>query len=286
MDERVVAALRCPHPRCRDDDGGLSRHDRTLRCARGHHHDLARQGYVNLLAGRDPGTGDDADMVAARTAVLDGGRFDAVSQALADLVGRHLGDAGVIVDLGAGTGHHLAAVLDAVHDRVGVGVDLSRAAARRAARRHPRMGAVVADVWADVPVRDRAAAAVTCVFAPRNGPQIARILAPDGALVVVTPLPHHLGELREPLGLLEVDPRKEERLLATLDPAFVDSGTVRRVETLWSLGADEVTAVVGMGPTADHLDAAELDRRVATLDLPVSVRAAVELRVFLPRRGR
>lgn len=286
MDERVVAALRCPHPACRDD-GALHRHDRTLRCDRGHHHDLAKQGYVNLLAGRDPGTGDDADMVAARTAVLDAGRFTAVSQALAELVARHLGDRGAIVDLGAGTGHHLATVLDAVGEsRVGVAVDLSRPAARRAARRHPRLGAVVADVWADVPVRDRAAAAVTCVFAPRNGPEIARILASDGVLVVVTPLPHHLGELREPLGLLEVDPRKEERLLATLDPAFTEGGTVRRVETVWSLGLDEVTAVVGMGPTADHLDAAELDRRAATLTPPVTVRAAVELRVFRPRRGR
>ncbi len=283
MDERVVAVLRCPHVACRDD-GALRRDGGSLRCARGHTHDLARQGYVNLLAGRDPGTGDDAAMVAARDEVLSAGRFTAVSDALAELVARHLGDAGAIVDLGAGTGHHLAAVLDVVADRVGVAVDLSRPAARRAARAHPRIGAVVADVWQQVPVRDRAAAAVTCVFAPRNGTEIRRILAPDGALVVVTPLPHHLAELRAPLGLLEVDPRKEERLLATLDPGFVEAGTVRRVETAWRLRHAEVVAVVAMGPSADHLTAEDLTSRVADLPEVVQVRAAVELRVFRPRR--
>lgn len=278
MHPEVVDALRCPI-----EGGGLRLDERALRCAQGHAFDLARQGYVNLLVGRDPGTGDDAAMVAAREEVLASGRFAAITDALARLVAELLPPSGVLVDLGAGTGHHLAGVLDAVPDRVGVAVDLSKHAARRAARRHPRVGAVVADVWRGLPVRDGAAAAALCVFAPRNAPEIARVLRRDGVLVVVTPMPHHLGELVGPLGLLEVDPRKEERLLATLDPATVEVGTVRRVETRWRLAHDQIRTVVAMGPSADHLDADELARRVAALPAEVSVTAAVELRAFRPR---
>ena len=278
MDTRIVAALACPH-----DGDRVVLDGRTVRCPAGHAFDLARQGYVNLLAGRDPGTGDDAAMIAARTRVLDAGRFAPVSAALADLVARHAAPDGIVVDLGGGTGHHLAAVLDAVPDRVGVTLDLSKPAVRRAARAHPRAGAVVADVWRGLPLRDGTAAAVTCVFAPRNAPEIARVLHPDGVLVVVTPMPHHLRELVQPLGLLEIDPRKEERLLATLDPATVEVGTVRRVETRWRLDHADIRATVAMGPSADHLTADEVVDRVAQLPPEMSVTAAVELRLFRPR---
>lgn len=275
MHPDVVAALRCPL-----EGGDLALDGRTLVCDAGHRFDLARQGYVNLLPGRDPGTADGAAMVAARESVLGSGRFAPVTAAVADLVADHLPPGGVVVDLGAGTGHHLAGVLDRLPERIGVAVDLSKHAARRAARRHPRMGSVVADVWQAVPVRTGAAAAVLSVFAPRNGAEAARLLRPDGAVVVATPARHHLGELVGPLGLLEVDPRKPERLAATLGAAFVERAPLRAVEASWHLDHEEVLAIVGMGPSADHLDAAELARRVAALPEPVTVTAAVELRTF------
>lgn len=275
MHAEVVAALCCPL-----EGGGLLLEGRTLRCDEGHRFDLARQGYVHLLPGRDPGTADSAAMVVAREAVLGSGRFAPVTEALADLVAEHLAPDGVVVDLGAGTGHHLAGVLDRLPDRVGVAIDLSKHAARRAARRHPRAGAVVADVWQAVPVRAAAAAAVLCVFAPRNAAEIVRILRSDGVLIVATPAADHLGELVAPLGLLAVDPRKQERLAATLGDAVVERGPVRHVHAWWHLDHGEVLALVGMGPSANHLRPEELARRVATLPDPVTVTAAVELRVF------
>lgn len=278
MHPEVVAALRCPI-----EGDGLTLEDRTLRCPAGHAFDLARQGYVNLVTGRDPGTGDDAAMVAARAAVLDAGRFAAVTEALADQVAELVPPDGVVVDLGAGTGHHLTGVLERLPDRAGIAVDLSKHAARRAARCHPRVGAVVADVWQGLPIGTGTAAAVLCVFAPRNAAEIARVLQPDGVIVVVTPLPHHLGELIGPLGLLEVDPRKQERLLAALDPVAEAAGPVRTVETTWRLDHDQVRALVAMGPSADHLGAGDLADRVGRLPGQVPVTLAVELRAYRRR---
>ncbi|AQZ67492.1 hypothetical protein BKM31_43925 [[Actinomadura] parvosata subsp. kistnae] len=95
----------------------------------------------------------------------------------------------VIVDAGAGTGHYLAAVLNAVDDGIGMAFDVSKHAVRRAARVHPRAGAFVADVWRPLPIRSGVADVVIDVFAPRNGPEFRRVLRPGGAAVVVTPAP-------------------------------------------------------------------------------------------------
>ncbi|MDG4807820.1 23S rRNA methyltransferase [Micromonospora sp. WMMD1120] len=80
MNPRVLRRLRCPV--C-----GEALHQatdtRALRCPRRHSFDIARQGYVNLLAGRAPHTGDTAEMVAARADFLAAGHYDVIATALA-----------------------------------------------------------------------------------------------------------------------------------------------------------------------------------------------------------
>jgi 23S rRNA (guanine745-N1)-methyltransferase len=96
------------------------------------------------------------------------------------------------------------------------------------------------------------------VVAPRNGPEIARVLQPGGALAVVTPTGRHLAELVTALGLLTVDERKQERLAATLD-AHLD--LERRVEHEWSLDLTprDVANAVAMGPSVRHVTPRETD---------------------------
>lgn len=260
----VLPLLCCPH--C---SGALTATEVVVGCPAGHGFDVARQGYLNLLPGdARTGTADTADMVQARADVLAAGHFDPVSDAVAAAV-----PAGPVVDVGAGTGHHLARVLDRV-DGPGLALDLSRHAARRAARAHPRIGAGVADAWRPLPVRDAVAGAVLSVFAPRAPAEAARVLAPGGRLVVATPDQDHLRELVSALGLVTVDPRKTKRLAKQL-AAFrkVSREHVRR--TLRLTPAD-VRAVVAMGPSARHLDPAALPQvgRVTTVDVTLSVTVA------------
>jgi 23S rRNA (guanine745-N1)-methyltransferase len=100
----VLPYLACPH--C---GAGLTL-DGQVRCARGHGFDVARQGYVNLLSGKASVSGDSAEMVAARAAFLDAGHYAPIMRAVAAAAGPATG---CVADLGAGTGHYLAAVLDA-----------------------------------------------------------------------------------------------------------------------------------------------------------------------------
>lgn len=274
----AVAVLACPvcaGPLAAGEGGD------ALRCPAGHSFDRARQGHVTLLPpGHRAPSGDSAEMVADRVAFLAAGHYAGLSAALGDAVLDGGGAApGRLLDLGGGTGHHLAAVLDRLPDAAGVVLDSSPYAARRAARAHPRAMAVVADTWAQLPVRDGAVDRVLVVFAPRNGPEIARVLAPEGRLVVITPAADHLAELIGPLGLLRVDPDKAARLTGTLEPHLVPETSREQRETLL-LDRGAVGTLVGMGPHARHLPAGERAGRLAGLPERTEVTVAVRVAVY------
>jgi 23S rRNA (guanine745-N1)-methyltransferase len=275
---RALALLACPV--CGGPLTALPG-DTGLGCAAGHRFDRARQGQVTLLPpGHQPPSGDSAQMVADRAAFLGAGHYAGITGALADAVSAGDGaPPAALLDLGGGTGSHLAGVLDRLPDAVGVVLDSSRYATRRAARAHERAIAVVADSWARLPVRDGAVDRVLVVFAPRNGPEIARVLRPGGRLVVVTPAADHLTELVGPLGLLRVDPDKAERMAATLEPHLRRVGTMDHRERL-TLDHTAVAALVGMGPHARHLSLEALAASLAALAEPLEVTVSVDLTTY------
>jgi 23S rRNA (guanine745-N1)-methyltransferase len=280
---RVATLLRCP--RCREP---LAPGAGSLACPRGHAYDVARHGYVSLLPpGQRPAAGDDAAMVAARAAVLEARHFGALTDALAETATSVVtAEDPLVLDVGAGTGHHLAGVLDALPGARGVALDASRPALRRAARAHPRTAAVAADAWRQIPLRDASVDLALDVFAPRNAAELRRVVRPGGAVVVVTPLPEHLRELA-PLHRIGHDPRKGARLDRTFTPRFAPAGAERLSWTL-ALTRQEAAALLGMGPAARHLRP-DFERHLAALPELVEVSAAVELRVFrrpLARAGR
>jgi 23S rRNA (guanine745-N1)-methyltransferase len=272
MNDAVLPHLRCPNCWSPLVDAGTA-----LRCPRGHSFDVARQGYAALLSGGTRHAGDSAAMIADRASFLAAGHYGFLADALAAAAQSALpGERRLVVDAGTGTGYYLARVLDALPGAAGVGVDVAKPALRRAARAHPRAGAVLADLWARLPLADGCAGLVLDVFAPRNGAEFRRVLHPDGALLVVTPAADHLAELVEAFGLLRVDSDKAERVGASLDASF----TVASAATLrhrMQLGSAEVRTLIGMTPSARHVS----PDRVTASDLTVT--AAVILTTYHPR---
>ncbi|MEO3743900.1 putative RNA methyltransferase [Plantactinospora sp. B5E13] len=296
MPPEILRHLRCPlcgQPLAPVPPGAASGAT-ALRCPAGHSFDVARQGYVNLTVGRAPHSGDTAAMVAARDEFLGAGHYDLISTTLAELAatptdpatgpadGARTAYPELVVDAGAGTGWHLAAVLDALPGATGLALDVSKPALRRAARAHPRAGAVLCDTWRRLPLADGAADLVLNVFAPRNGAEFRRVLHPRGRLLVVTPAADHLRELVDALALLRVDPAKEERVADSLTPYFTPGPVTVRRDTL-RLTRAEVRTLVGMGPSAWHTAPEPLDARIDALSEPVTVTAAVRIAVYRPR---
>jgi 23S rRNA (guanine745-N1)-methyltransferase len=271
----AVDLLRCPV--C---SGELSESEGALRCASGHSFDIARQGYVNLV----PGAGDTVPMVEARDAFLGEGHYRRLSDALTEEAAGGLSAPGAVVDIGAGTGHHLARVLDGLPELTGLALDSSSAALRRAARAHPRAAAVGADAWQPLPLRDGVAALILSVFAPRNPAEMARVLAPGGVLLAVTPTTRHLHELVGPLGLLSVPEDKADRLDSQLASHFELSAR-RTIEHSMFLAREEAAQLVRMGPSAWHVDEQAVAERLALLPDPLTVTASVTLSRYLTLPG-
>lgn len=274
----VADLLACPACAARDlVDRPLALEGAALRCAEGHAYDVARQGHVNLLGRAVPRNADGADMVAARERLLGSGAYDRVGAALAGAARRAAGalSTPTVLDVGAGPGWYLDRVLAGLADDGregrGVALDVSPAAARRAGRSSWRVGAVVADAWARLPLRTAAVDVALSVFAPRQPAELARVLAPGGNALVVSPLPAHLAALREAWGLLDVEPGKQERLAATFGEhlSLVEEVDVRYVV---ALDPGTIADLVAMGPNAFHHGGAP-----ARPEAPTEVEVAVRL---------
>lgn len=254
--------------------------DGQVRCPNGHAYDVARQGYLNLSGGPPPRNADTAAMVAARADFLDAGHYAAVADEIVALVPE---PSRGLLDAGAGTGWYAARLLERRPELVGIAMDVSVAAIRRAARAHPRLAAVVGDVWAKLPVRDDCLDVVLGVFAPRHPAEFARVLAAAGRLVTVTPRPEHLAELRTDLGLLDHRPDKADQLERSLGGWFRPEARRQLVESR-SWGADTARASVLMGPNAFHLVPGELDAKIERLHWPRTVTVAVTTDRWRPIR--
>lgn len=275
----VIDLLRCPH--CAAD---LSLSGGTAGCSSGHRFDVARQGHLTLLRGPAGATADTAAMVADRAAFLAKGHYARIAELVSSAaVGT------VAVEPGAGTGYYLDAVVARRPSSAarGVATDLSAYSCRRAAKL-PRIGAVVADTWAGLPIRDEVADTVLAVFAPRNLAEFARICARSGRVLVVTPLPDHLGEVRRARGLMAIEEGKHERLLNEAIDCLVHDGQEElRYELM--LPRPDIALLIGMGPNAFHAGGSLPrgpggDRPAGgSPESPFATTVAVRLDVFRPR---
>ncbi len=141
---------------------------------------------------------------------------------------------------------------------LGLGLDISRAAARLAARRLPGLAFAVADLWAEWPVRDAAVDLVISIFAARNLPETSRVLRPGGWMALAYPGPDHLIELRERFELLRQREANSARY-ADMAARFIGAPSITRLRSGAVLDPAVARAVILMGPNARHVDASILD---------------------------
>lgn len=251
----------------------------------GHSFDVAKQGYVTLAAGAGlKHKGDDMDMVNAREAYLATGHFapfvESVTGAVQDALDASSLSASTpasLLEVGAGTGYYLAHTLDSIDGARGVGLDISPHAAKHLAKCHPRVGAVVADVWQQLPIRDESIDAISVVFAPRNPSEFQRVLAPGGQVIVLTPGAGHLDELREPLGILGVEEGKVDRMYEQAEGYLEQAADPVDISFPIHLDKAAIAAQVGMSPSARHISADELAERMAALPPTLTVTARARL---------
>ena len=172
----------------------LSRDGQRFCCDNRHSFDIAREGYVNLLAGKAPAVGDNREMIAARRRTLERGTYAPLCRALAEAA---RGMDGAYLDAGCGEGYYTEAIAAARTGQT-IGIDVSKDALKLCGRRLPSATLAVGSVY-HLPIGDGALSLISCIFAPLATEEFARTLRVGGRLLLVVPGPRHLFALKQVL---------------------------------------------------------------------------------------
>jgi 23S rRNA (guanine745-N1)-methyltransferase len=275
-------ALLCPVRGCGEP---LARAESPWRCRRGHSFDLARSGYCNLLQPQDRRSrqpGDSRQAAAARRRLFDRGLHAPLVEALAGwLAELALPPSPAVLDVGCGEGSILAALARG-RPLEAHGVDLSAPAVDLAARRHPAATWIVANADRRLPYATGAFAAALSITASKNAPELRRVLAPGGWLLLGVPGADDLIELRQAV-LGRGEPR--ERLAPALERlrphfALASRGAVRYTVRLEAGALDDLLAATYRG--ARH---AQGERRQAAARQEMTVTMSRDLACLRARDG-
>ena len=128
------------------------------------------------------------------------------------------------------------------------GIDISKEAIRRAAKRYKDATWIVANGMRELPFADHSMDCILSVLAPRNIEEFARILKPEGKLILGVPGPNHLIELRTLLNASAGDfEEKADEAVAKCAPQFVE--TARKFLSYEiPLGKEQIADLIQMTP--------------------------------------
>ena len=226
----------------------FERSDRTYRCENGHSHDLAREGYLNLLlaqARRSHDPGYSKEMIASRHRFFTGGHYAPLADGVAAIIDEYLQQRRAstvpitepprVLDAGCGEGYYLRrlrAHFDVLGESIDLcGIDISKHGIKIAAKRDPKTVYAVASTH-DLPIPDHATDLLVTHFSPVFAASFRRVVRPDGVVLIGSPGPMHLYGLKE---LVYDNPARHEQSepLAS-ESAFelVDTHSVRYTLTL------------------------------------------------------
>ena len=170
-------------------------------------------------------------MIQARRRFFDSGAFDPLTQLISKTVQTLHAHTPKptnpitlsLLDCGCGEGHFLGALSES-RDGLFFGVDVSKEAVRCAAKRYKNARWIVANGMRKLPFADHSLDVILSVLAPRNPEEFARILKPDGVLILGVPGPNHLIELRTRLADNAGDfEEKADEAAAKCAPHFTES---------------------------------------------------------------
>ena len=176
----------------------LVREDKRYVCQSGHSFDIARQGYVNLLVGKNAKThGDNAQMIASRTRFLSAGYYAPLAEALYEAISRFAPTGANLLDIGCGDGYYTEYAAGALGARGGeiFAFDISKDALKAAS--HRRCATLFAASAYAMPVQSASADVATLFFSPFCREEILRVLKPNGIFMMAYPGERHLWGLKQ-----------------------------------------------------------------------------------------
>lgn len=177
-------------------EASLERKDNIYRCHNKHSFDIARQGYVNLLAVQQKHSlnpGDTRQQVIARRAFLSEGFYSPIAEALKTAAAQ-LGAHGPILDIGCGEGYYSTQLAQAMNAEL-IGIDISKEAVRCAAGKYKNACWLCATA-SHLPIKSESIGTLTSLFALTIPGEFFRVLKPTGLYLQVIAAEDHLMGLK------------------------------------------------------------------------------------------
>jgi 23S rRNA (guanine745-N1)-methyltransferase len=188
-----LVSLKCPV--CNE---ALNKENNSYICTNRHTHDIAKEGYVNLLLAqhkRSKNPGDSEEMIRSRQAFLNKGYYKILSNAIVQkLSSIPQAFEQNILDVGCGEGYYMQGIVDVSANSKLYGIDISKSAVKLAGKR--KMGATLCVASAyDLPFFDESFSSIVSVFSPVSASELERLLKSDGNIIMVGPAEEHLKGL-------------------------------------------------------------------------------------------
>lgn len=211
--------------------------EKVYKCSENHSHDIAKEGYVNLLMcnkkkSKDPG--DSKEMVVARKEFLEAGNYKELSDNISKIVlncleGLNL-DRFNILDLGCGEGYYLNNLINFLKEKElkanYYGMDISRNAVRYAGKLNKQATWLVGNNFS-IPLEDNSIDCIFSVFSPIDIEECNRVLRDNGVLVKVFPNANHLIQFKKIIYSEITDKSYEQYKVDTADMKFIQEQDVK-----------------------------------------------------------
>lgn len=182
----------------------LADSSKSYQCANNHHFDIAKEAYLNLLPAQHKKSkepGDSKEMMRARRDFLEAGFYQPLAKAITQIIEDHhpTNTKLNLLDMGCGEGYYSRQIMT-LHqkpDNIELhGIDIAKNAIIAAAKKQKEANFIVASSN-NIPYSDAYFDLILRVYAPSNEQEVTRLLKQQGLLLIVTPGPRHLWQLRE-----------------------------------------------------------------------------------------
>ncbi|MBQ7006098.1 MAG: methyltransferase domain-containing protein, partial [Clostridia bacterium] len=227
----------------------LIKKERSFLCENGHCFDISKEGYVNLLHGKNKSgslIGDNRDMALSRRDFLSKGYFSALSEGLIGMIKEYTEGTPVLCDICCGEGWYGEQVRNSINCEL-ISFDISKEMLRLCAKRKSSDLCFVAN-GSSIPLESESVDLAFHLFAPFQEKEFSRIIKKGGTILTAVAGENHLFELKE---LLYDTPYKNDEA-----PPVTESLTLKEkrkfTKKVTLTSKDDIQALFRMTPYYYH----------------------------------
>ncbi len=230
-----------------------------------HSFDVARQGYINLLPVQQKKSkmpGDSQASILARQNFLHSNFYQPLQALICQLIDKNLSEKTAWLDVGCGEGYYSHAIANIEQIRQLIAIDISKSAVQQLAKNTDNK-----DLWrnaensknnknkiyplvasaSQLPLADNSVQGISSIFSPIFAEELARILVPQGILVIAKPNKNHLASVRQ--GLFDtVKEHNSDKFIEQLERVGFQLIEQKTVKNQFTLNSKQLANLLTMTP--------------------------------------